>query len=119
MSRAESRKERMSPILVPTLAELGIELERALAALALAVEVESANPEMGHANCASDQFAELVGHLSSEITALPAASIADLRVKARALSYWQAGSRIDDQRWPNEEALSRQLVAGLLDERIS
>lgn len=109
----------MSPILVPTLAELGIELQRARAAYARAVADEDAGRIPSSPDGASDTAAESIALLRSQIAEIPAASLADLRVKAAALSYWLEGSSLYDPRWANEETLSAQLVAGLLDERIA
>ena len=109
----------MSPPLVPTLAELDIELQHALAALNEALVAEEADPSLAVANGASDQAASRIYDLSAQIEALPAFSMEGLRAKARALAYWQAGSTLETERWSNEESLSRQIVAGLLDERIA
>lgn len=100
----------MTPILVPTLAELGIELQRAegvRAALDSTGKVYDA--ALMHCWSILDQIAEL-----------PAASIADLRIKARAFD-WSA-QLLEGEPYHNpsdgEEKIMRQLVAGLLDERI-
>lgn len=100
----------MSPILVPTLAELWIELGRA-EAIRAATSTATDDYEPALKQC---------WHILDQITELPSASIADLRIKARAFD-WSA-RLIGDESYNNpsdgEEKIMRQLVAGLIDERI-
>lgn len=100
----------MTPILVPTLAELGIELQRAEGVRAALDSTDKVyDAALMHCWSILDQIAEL-----------PAASIADLRIKARAFD-WSA-QLLEGEPYHNpsdgEEKIMRQLVAGLLDERI-
>ena len=96
-----------NPILVPTLAELAIELGRADANRAALESDPGYDAALLHCWSVLDQIAEL-----------PAASLADLRIKARAFD-WSA-RLLDDEPYHNpsdgEQKIMRQLVAGLLDE---
>lgn len=107
----------MSPILVPTLAELDIELGKAKARYD-AVTVR------WNAGERSDEMDELLNHtadecidIASAIAALPAASLEHLRIKARALTF--GGSYLDVDNPVNYERLIAQILTGLLDERIA
>ncbi|UXN74473.1 hypothetical protein N8D56_04850 [Devosia sp. A8/3-2] len=113
----------MSRILVPTLSELRVELDQARAAL-LAADAEcdrvsgTAEQEADAVYSArSNVFWELVRQISAQ----PAASLADLRVKAHALQ--QAGELTDWEMFNSptvsEAALIRQLIVGVADERIA
>lgn len=101
----------MNPILVPTLAELRIELDRANA-------VRLAVPR-GH-EAAYEAALTCCWAIIDEIAELPASCLADLRVKAYAVD-WSARV-LEDEPFGNpsegERKMFQQLVAGLLDERL-
>lgn len=108
----------MSPILVPTLAELGIELSRAMgveqAALARWHQIRDAGATPDEAAC--DEAYRVISDLTDQIAAIPAASLADLRVKALAMDWHNRTVEAPEDFWQH---LGAQLVAGLLDERIA
>lgn len=111
----------MSPILVPTLAELRTELARLDHIRALASAQQDANPDDKALDEAWDVATDACWGALDQIAALPASSLADLRVKAYAFN-WSA-ELLDGEPFHNptnsEEQIMRQLVAGLLDERIA
>lgn len=104
----------MSPTLVPTLAELRDELDR-LDAVRRAAEQRNADDGAYEAALTACQ------HILDQIAAIPAASLADLRIKAYAFN-WSA-NLLDDEPYENpsdgEMLIMRQLVAGLLDEGVA
>lgn len=111
----------MSPILVPTLSELRVELDRLEAVRATASAAHDANPEGEGLEQAWEATTDACWHVLDQIAALPAASLDDLRVKAHAFN-WSA-SLLNGEPYHNptdeEEQILRQIVAGLLDERIA
>ncbi|WP_108462263.1 hypothetical protein [Devosia naphthalenivorans] len=111
----------MSPILVPTLAELRVELDRLDGQRRAASARNNADPNDRALETAWNDAATACWHVLDQIAALPASSIADLRVKAYAFD-WSA-RLLDGESYYNpsdgEEAILRQLVSGLLDERIA
>lgn len=102
------------PNLVPTLSELQIELEKAIGNFNV---VDLAYRRSGSRK--SEQAAMVAAAspvtLVSEIAHLPAASLLDLRTKAYALNWIL---QMSDE-WDSEaDTLGRQIVVGLLDDRI-
>ena len=111
----------MSPILVPTLAELRTELDR-LDAIRRDLSVKTdAAPTDEAVQAVYDTATDACWRTVDAIADIPAASLADLRVKSYALD-WSA-RLLDGEPYHNpcagEEKILRQLVAGLLDERIA
>lgn len=112
----------MSPILVPTLAELRVELDRLQTKSAQAwtsirgefgsIEHDASCDRAVAASAAVDDTVEA-------IAALPAASLADLRVKAYALDFLDRTCEPFEYVATTDLTLIRQLIAGLLDERIA
>lgn len=108
----------MSLTLVPTLAELDIELKRTVAAFDAAASAHRAQPGDSDCQDAATYAALEAFEVVTQITHLPAASIPDLRVKAKALA--QLVSAVPDSRKVGIEQchLCQQIIDGLLDERI-
>jgi hypothetical protein len=111
----------MSPILVPTLAELRTELDRLDAIRRTLSAQTDAAPDDKAAAAAWDAATDACWRTLDAIAEIPAASLPDLRVKAYGLA-WSA-RLLDGEPYynpcPGEEKILRQLVAGLLDERIA
>ncbi len=111
----------MNPILVPTLAELRVELDRAEGIRAAIAAKMDDQPETDELTAKRDQAEAACFSLLNQIAAISAASLADLRVKAHAFN-WSA-RLLDDEPYRNptdgEVQIMRQLVIGLLDERIA
>lgn len=111
----------MSPILVPTLSELRVELDRLDAERIKASATSDADPTDRTLNKAWELSIDACWAVLDQIAATPAASLADLRVKAHAFN-WSA-TLLDGEPYHNpsggEEQIMRQLVAGLLDERFA
>lgn len=112
----------MNPILVPTLSELGVELQRAMAIEAAAHQAWRALYDAGnHSNDlpeldAVERAGEAIYDIIEQIAAMPAASLADLRVKAIAMDWHNRMVETPEAFW---EKLGAELVAGLLDERLA
>lgn len=112
----------MSPILVPTLAELGIELGKAMAIEKEAHRAWHVLYDAGRGlgitpeSDACDAAYLVVSDLTDQIAAIPAASLADLRVKAMAMEWHNRTIEKPDDFWTR---LGAQIVDGLLDERIA
>lgn len=112
----------MTPILVPTLAELGIELGKAMAAEDAAYQAWLPQYHAGNGTAdtaeskEADRTSDVVSGIIDQIAALPAASLADLRVKAMAMDWHNRKVETPHDFWTR---LGAQLVAGLLDERIA
>lgn len=108
----------MSPILVPTLSELQIELEKSIAVQIKAFDsYEWAVLEGAVLPVFEDAVqaaANATGTLVSQITTMPASSLADMRVKAFALN-WLHAKVGGVERFRCEHRLAEQIVAGLLD----
>lgn len=112
----------MSPILVPTLTELGVELSRAIAVenvaharwlpLYEAGKAMANSPEDDACQAASGAISDL----TDQIAVIPAVSLADLQVKAMAMDWHNRTIEKPEDFWT---LLGAQLVAGLLDERIA
>lgn len=111
----------MTPILVPTLAELWIELGRADSERVALSAQNDANPDDDSVQKAWEQKADHCWAILDQMAELPAASIADLRIKARAFDWSARVLNGEPYHNPSdgEEKIMRQLVAGLLDERIA
>lgn len=111
----------MSPILVPTLAELGIELGKAIAVENAAHARWLPLYEAGNAmaNSPEDHACQTAyaaaSDLTDQIAAIPAVSLADLRVKALAMDWHNRTIEKPDDFW---SSLGAQIVAGLLDQRV-
>lgn len=112
----------MNPTLVPTLAELHIELQRATAAQTKA----SRNLELARIEGAVTAVFEEALHrtetdantIAHQIAAIKAASLADIRVQAFALGWLQG--KPDGSELPMcERRLATQIVEGLLNEEIA
>ena len=111
----------LSPILVPTLAELSDELERAIAALTDAEAALDAReaatgvavPKGDAMDNAYNEACSACSDLVCEIANQPAQNANDLRVKARALE-WHV---FPDGQEPSifDERLAFQIVRALLD----
>jgi len=111
----------VTPILVPTLSELGVEFVRAygLERVALTAAADADARKGDPLEVAYEQAVAFTSSIIDQIAAMPAASLSDLRVKARALDwYHQTVEGPDFGRYPDER-LVQHLVAGLLDERIA
>lgn len=113
----------MNPILVPTLAELGIEFDRAYAAerVALTAAADSDASRGDPLEIAYEQAVGLTSSIIDQIAAIPAASIADLRVKAKALDWYHQtveGPNFGKGPCPGE-LLAQQLVAGLSSDEVN
>lgn len=108
----------MTPTLVPTLAELDIELNRTVAAFDAAASDHNAQPDDGNCRDAVAHAALEAFEVVTQITHLRAASISDLRVKAKALA--QLFTAVPDSRpvGIEQRRLCQQIIDGLLDERI-
>jgi hypothetical protein len=108
---ATNARLKHAPILVPTLNELRVELDR-VDSIRSALSVESEDYDAALSACWS---------LLDQIAELPAWTLADLRVKAYAFD-WSA-RLLQDEPYRNpssgEEKIMKQIVSGLLDERIS
>ncbi len=111
----------MSPILTPAIVELRAELERADAERSAIWAKADANPHDDVIQKAYNEALLYSWKVLDQIAEIHAASLADLKVKAWAMD-WSA-KLLDDEPYHNpsdgEEKIMRQLVAGLLDERIS
>ena len=112
----------MNPTLVPTLAELQVELQRIIAVHAKATDnLEFARLE----GAVSGVFEDAVQRLETEannivhqIAMINAASLADIRVHAYALAWLHA--KPDGFELPMcERRLATQLVVGLMNEGIA
>lgn len=111
----------MATILVPTLVELGIELGKAIAVenaahaqwlrFYQAGRVMANSPEDDACQAAYDAISDL----TDQIAAIPAVSLADLRVKAMAMDWHNRTIEKPDDFW---SCLSAQIVAGILDPRV-
>lgn len=99
----------MTPLFVPTLTELEIKLQ--LAETSRAVSEDNPNYEAALMNCWS---------ILDQIADLPARTLADLRIKARTFDWSAQLLEGEPYRNPSdgEVKIMRQLVAGLMDERI-
>lgn len=112
----------MSPILVPTLAELGIELDRAVAVETeahrawLALHQSGREAKRSPEAAACDAASEAVSDLIDQIAGIPAATIADLRVKAMAMEWHNRTVEAPDDFWTR---LGAQIVDGLLDSSVA
>jgi hypothetical protein len=108
----------MTPVLVPTLAELDIELHRTVAAFDAAASAHHAQPNDSNYQDAVAHAALEAFEVVTQIIHLRAASIPDLRVKARALA--QLFTAVPDSRPEGIEqrGLCQQIIDGLMDERI-
>lgn len=102
----------MSPILVPTLDELGVEFERVSALYRAACAACAAEPESKAADDAADAASSQLVDLCAHIAALPAQTHQHLRIKAMALSV-----TFPDGVEPatTDERLAFQLARALLD----
>lgn len=109
----------MNPVLVPTLAELDIELNRTMAALDAAASAHHAQPDHSACQDAVAHAALEAFEVVTQIIHLRAASISDLRVKAKALA--QLFVAVPDSRpvGIEQRRLCQQIIDGLLDERIA
>lgn len=104
----------MTPILVPTLAQLSIELSIAKARYDDINRRWNAGEE--GLNDLLDETSDECVDIAEAIAELPATSLADLRIKARALTF--GGSYLDEKGQVTEDRLIAQIMSGLLDERI-
>ena len=109
----------MSPILVPTLSELAVELAKAIdiddAILARWHALQHAGADAAALEAESHASYIVVSELTDQIAALPIASIADLRVKAMAMDWYNRTIEPPADFWTQ---LGAQIVAGLLDQRV-
>lgn len=108
----------MTPLLVP-LAELGIELNRTVAAFDAAASAHHARPDDQAGQDAVAHAALEAFKVVAQIIPVPATSIPDLRVKAKALA--QLCAAVPDSRpmGIEQRRLCRQIIDGLRDERIA
>ena len=111
----------MNPTPVPTLAELHIELQRAIAAQTKAgrnlefARIESAVTAVFEE--AMERTETAANSIAHQIAVINAASLADIRVQAFALAWLQA--KPDGSELPMcERQLAAQIVTGLLNEEI-
>jgi hypothetical protein len=112
----------MNPTLVPTLAELHIELQRAIAAHAnVTRNLDLARLEGAVTAVFEDalqRFETEADNIAHQIAVIDAASLADIRVHAYALAWLHA--KPDGFELPMcERRLATQLVAGLMNEEIA
>lgn len=113
----------MNPILVPTLAELRIEIDRVHGeAEATYYSIRDDMPA-GQQEALGQKWEALADQRDQTLAAmaaLPAASVADLRAKAYALALMDriTEGEVVESPSDDEAKLMRQLIAGLLDERI-
>lgn len=106
----------MSPILVPTVSELGIELQKAIGiynAAVTAYEADPVNTKVEAITFAAGATNDLVG----EIIALPVYSLPDLRVKATAFAWLHVVP--EGVMKGQKTRLVHQVMDALLDERVA
>ena len=108
----------MTPILIPTLAELDIELNRTVAAFDAAARAHHAQLHDGNSQDEVAHAALEAFEVVTQIIDLPAASISDLRVKAKALAQLFAAVPDSQPVGIEQRRLCQQIIDVLLDERI-
>ena len=103
----------VAPILVPTLAELRIELERAMGLATVAERRCEVGPSPENDTAFAQAQATISG-LLGEIAALPAMTPADVQAKALALSCL-LGTPDSPEAAYTDNRLARQIVTALLN----
>lgn len=108
----------MTTVLIPTLAELDIELNRTVAAFDAAARAHGDRPADNNCQDEVAHAALEAFEVVTQIINLPAASIPDLRVKAKALAQLFAAVPDSQPVGIEQRRLCQQIIEGLLDERI-
>ena len=108
----------MSPLLVPTLAELDVELNRTVAVFNAASSAHHTQPDDGNRQDEVAHAALKAFEVVTEIIHLTAASIPHLRVKAKALRHLFNAVPESRSVGIEQRRLCQQIIEGLLDDRI-
>jgi hypothetical protein len=103
----------MTPILVPTLDELAVEFERCAAIYRAADVASRAEPDSLERDVTADAACSVMVTICEQIAGLPAQTMAHVRLKARALDWYEF---LDGKEPTSPDArLAYQLVRAILD----